>query len=97
MINIKLKIERFKQSISDVNTVMLILGMVLNVYLYKWYMEVDDIPGEFNSLELKIAYCMLLTISIFIFKPKQQHQKIVEKIIDYLDEKVNIQNMQIHR
>ena len=77
--------------------IMLILGMVLNVYLYKWYIGVDDIPGEFDSLELKIAYYIMLTISIFIFKPKQQHQRIVEKTINYLDEKVNIQNTQIHR
>ena len=76
---------------------MLILGMVLNVYLYKWYIGVDDIPGEFDSLELKIAYCIMLTISIFIFKPKQQQQRIVEKTIGYLDEKVNIQNTQIRR
>ena len=60
-------------------------------------MGVDSIPGEFDSLELKIVYCLLLTISIFIFKPKQQHQKIVEQKIDYLDEKVNIQDVQINR
>ena len=77
--------------------VMLILGMASSVYLYKWYMGVDSIPGEFDSLELKIVYCLMLTISIFIFKPKQQHQKIVEQKIDYLGEKVDIQDVQINR
>ena len=62
-----------------ISLTMLILGMISSVSLYKWYMGVDSIPGEFDSLELKIVYCLLLTISIFIFKPKQQHQKIVEQ------------------
>jgi len=76
---------------------MLIFGIVMNVYLYKWYIGVDNIPGEFDSLELKIAYCIMLIISVFIFKPKQQHQRIIEKTIAYLGEKVNIQDTQIHR
>lgn len=76
---------------------MLVIGMIMSVTFYKWYVGVEDIPGEFDSLELKIVYYLLLTISIFIFKPKQQYHKKVEQKIGYLDEKVNIQDIQINR